>query len=268
MRTTTPLPRNESPLSLWQIIRAFLITLLVGALFAVIIVVLYILQSPAGAPMSQWLQSLFAMNTVQAWWYVTRAAGLTSYFLLWFSMIWGLAISSKIFHPAIEGSFSYDFHEFLSLLGLGFILLHVVVLLLDRFLPFTVWQVLIPFTDTYRPLWVGFGIVGFYLILLVTVTFYMRQQIGTAAFRSIHVLSLLGYLAAVAHGLFAGTDSALAITKWMYALTFLVVIFLVGYWLVISAFNRRALAQARAKKAALDRRQQLARFNQRETTIR
>ncbi len=268
MRTIPSQPDQDRPLTLGQIAKAFLITLLAGGLFGVIIIALYLLQTPIGAPVTQLLQSLFAMDSVQAWWYVTRAAGLTSYFLLWFSMIWGLAISSKIFHPAIEGSLSYDFHEFLSLLGLGFILLHVIVLLLDRFLPFSIWQILIPFTDSYRPLWVGLGIVGFYLILLVTVTFYLRQQIGNAAFRSIHILSLIGYLLAVGHGLFAGTDSALPITKWMYTLTFLLVIFLVVYWLVVNAFTKRALAEARAKKAALERRQQLARYNQRGTSLR
>ncbi len=263
MRATTPLSNDKSQLSAWQIIKAFLITVFVGFLFAGIIVILYILQTPIGAPVTQLFQSLFAMDSVQAWWYVTRAAGLTSYFLLWFSMIWGLAISSKIFHPAIEGTFSYDFHEFLSLLGLGFILLHVIVLMLDRYLPFSIWQVLIPFTDSYRPLWVGLGIIGFYITLLVTVTFYMRQQIGTSAFRSIHVLSLLGYLVAVGHGLFAGTDSALPITKWMYALTFLVVVFLIVYWLVVSGLHKAEKAQAKVHMMATTRRPQIVRSNQR-----
>ncbi len=263
MRTTTSLTNNKSQLSAWQIIKAVLITFFAGGLFGLIIIALYVLQTPVGAPVTQLLQSLFAMDSVQAWWYVTRAAGLTSYFLLWFSMIWGLAISSKIFHPTIEGTFSYDFHEFLSLLGLGFILLHVIVLLLDRYLPFSIWQILIPFTDSYRPLWVGLGIIGFYITLLVTVTFYMRQQIGTAAFRSIHVLSLLGYLVAVGHGLFAGTDSALPVTKWMYALTFLVVVFLMVYWLVISGLHKAEKMQAKAQSAAAARRPQYVRPNQR-----
>lgn len=263
MHATPSLSNDKSQLSAWQIIKAFLITVFVGVLFGAVIVALYILQTPLGTPATQLFQSLFAIDSVQAWWYVTRAAGLTSYFLLWFSMIWGLAISSKIFHPAIEGTFSYDFHEFLSLLGLGFILLHVIVLMLDRYLPFSIWQILIPFTDSYRPLWVGLGIIGFYITLLVTVTFYMRQQIGTAAFRSIHTLSLLGYLVAVGHGLFAGTDSALPITKWMYALTFLVVVFLVFYWLVISGMNRAEKMQAKTQAAVVARRPQHVRPNQR-----
>ncbi len=210
---------------------------LVASIFLAVLGVLWLGQA---TPVAQSISGLFSINTVQAWWYVTRAAGLTSYILLWLSMVWGMAISTRIFAPAVEGTYSYDFHEFLSLLGLGFVLLHVVVLAVDKFLPFSVWQMLVPFTDSYRPLWVGLGIIGFYIFLLVTVTFYMRQSIGPQAFRSIHILSLLGYLGATLHGLFAGTDSALPMTRLIYAGTFLVVVFLTAYWLVLRALNRPA----------------------------
>ncbi len=189
-----------------RIIRGVFLVALLLFFSALMMAFVLILQTPAGSSISQALNSLFALDSVQMWWYVTRAAGLTGYFLLWLSMAWGLAIANKILHPAVEGSFTYDFHEFLSLLGIGFILLHVIVLLFDRFLPFNVAQTVIPFIDTYRPFWVGLGIIGFYLFLLVTVTFYMRKTIGMQAFRSIHALSLIGYIGATLHGLFAGTE--------------------------------------------------------------
>jgi len=119
------------------------------------------------------------------------------------------------------------------LLGLGFVVVHVVVLLFDKYLPFSILQLLIPFIDTYRPLWVGLGIISFYLLLLVTFTFYLRQRIGAKTFRSIHILSLVSYLGTTLHGLYAGTDSALPITMVIYAGTFLVVVFLTVYWLIM-----------------------------------
>jgi predicted ferric reductase len=168
---------------------------------------------------------------------VTRASGLTGYFLLWLSMVWGFVIPTKLFQPALEGTFSYDFHEYLSLLGLGFVVLHVVVLLFDRYLTFNILQILLPFIDSYRPFWVGLGIISFYIMLLVTFTFYLRQQIGVKTFRSIHLLSLVGYLGTTLHGLFAGTDSALPVTKFLYIGTFLVVVFLTVYWLFVRMFG-------------------------------
>ena len=244
--TTTMNIVNKKPNSpIGPILKFLGIIGLVGSTFIGMMALLWFYQTPAGGSLAQSLQSLFAMDTVQAWWYVTRAAGLTSYLLLWLSMVWGLAISTKFFHPTVDGTYSYDFHEFLSLLGLGFVLLHVIVLMFDQFLPFSIWQILIPFVDSYRPLWVGLGIIGFYLSLLVTITFYLRKVIGSKAFRSIHVLSLFGYLGATLHGLFAGTDSALPIAKLLYGGTFLIIIFLTIYWLVMSKLNKREKAQVR-----------------------
>ena len=212
--------------------------LLVGVIFIGMLIAIMLGQSLGGASLAQKIQSLFAMNSVQLWWYVTRASGLTGYFLLWLSMIWGFAIPTGLIRPVLENIFTYDFHEHLSLLGLGFVILHVVVLLFDKYLPFSIMQLLIPFTDTYRPFWVGLGIISFYLLLLVTFTFYLRQKIGSKAFRSIHVLSLVSYLGTTLHGLFAGTDSALPITMWLYIGTFLVVVFLTIYWLIMRRFRK------------------------------
>jgi sulfoxide reductase heme-binding subunit YedZ len=222
----------------------------VSVVFAGMLLAIVLGSSIGGGVISQKLSSLLSLDSVQIWWYVTRAAGLTGYFLIWLSMVWGFAIPSKIFQPILEGIFSYDFHEHLSLLGLGFVILHVVVLMFDKFLPYNIIQILIPFTGTYRPLWVGIGIISFYLLLLVTFTFYLRQRIGAQAFRSIHLLSLVGYLGATMHGLFAGTDSALPIAKFLYAGTFLVVVFFMAYWLIMRAVGKEAHATVKtvAKK--------------------
>jgi predicted ferric reductase len=221
-----------------RILKPAAIILLVGLIFVGSLLALWLSRVSGGQSATGLLSSLFGMDTVQSWWYVTRAAGLTSYFLLWLSMVWGMGISTKVFQPAVDGTYSYDFHEFLSLLGLGFVVLHVVVLMLDKYLPFSILQVLVPFVDSYRPFWVGLGIIGFYMFLIVTVTFYLRSVIGTRAFRGIHMLSLLGYLGATLHGLYAGTDSALAVTKLLYIGTGLVVVFLTAYWLVMMALTK------------------------------
>jgi sulfoxide reductase heme-binding subunit YedZ len=206
----------------------------------VLVVIALVMASPARLTIADLFNALFALGSVQAMWYVTRAAGLTAYILLWLSTAWGLAISSKIFDIVLHRSFTYDFHQFISLLAVGFILLHIIVLMADRYLPFSVAQILIPFIDPYRPLWVGMGVIAFYLVMLVTVTFYLRSRIGMKTFRAIHVLSLVGYLGGLVHGFFSGTDSSLAATQWMYAISFLTVIFLTSFWLLVGR-KRKAL---------------------------
>lgn len=207
------------------------------------------LATSSAAWVKQDLNWLFAANSVQIWWYVTRAAGIIAYLLLWLSTAWGLAVPAKLLDRVLQRWATFDFHQFISLLAIGFMGLHILVLMLDRYLPFTAAQVLIPFIAPYRPLWVGIGVISFYLILLVTITYYIRERIGMRAFRAIHVLSLLAYAGATFHGLYAGTDSPLLAMQLLYEVTGLVVIFLTVYWLVILYQNR--LERQRAMKAVL-----------------
>jgi methionine sulfoxide reductase heme-binding subunit len=189
------------------------------------------------------LNKWFATSSVQAMWYVTRAAGLISYLLVWLSTVWGLAVSNKILDPVLHRSFTYDFHEYLSLLAIGFMFLHVGVLLADKYLPFSVAQILVPFAAPYRPVWVGIGTIGLYLTLLVSITFYIRRWIGQKTFRLIHLASYLAFVAAALHGLFAGTDSPLPTVQVMYVVTTLSVVFLTVYRIVTSKrLDRRSLA--------------------------
>ena len=209
--------------------------------FIPLISILVLLAVRAGLPGSfpNFLNWVFGLTSVQIWWYVTRAAGIVAYILLWLSTAWGLAVSSKIFDPLLHRAYTYDFHQFLSLLALGFLFLHIAVLTLDRFLPFSLAQILIPFTSSYRPLWVGIGVIAFYLTLLVTVTFYIRGRIGVRAFRWIHTLSLVAYVGATFHGLYAGTDSPLLSMQILYKGSLLTVVFLTVYWLVSLAMRRK-----------------------------
>jgi len=219
---------------------AALISVLLGLIGLVVAALATLITGlPVTSLLGKALDALFAASTVQAMWYVTRAAGLIAYLLLWLSTAWGIAVSSKIFDPVLQGAFTYDFHQFLSLLAIGFVVLHIVVLSADRYLPFSVAAILVPFIAPYRPLWVGIGVVGFYLTLLVTVTFYLRQRIGMKAFRMIHLASFAAYAFAAIHGLMAGTDSVLPAAQLMYAGTTLVIVFLTVYWVVMLRFNRR-----------------------------
>jgi len=185
------------------------------------------------------ISNLFAIDSLQFWWYLTRAAGLMGYFLIWLSTAWGLVVSSKILDPIMERAFTYDFHEYLSWLGLAFIGVHVIVLVADKYLPYSIWQVLIPFLSPYRPFWVGVGVIAFYLSLLVTITFYLKKMIGTELFRKIHYLSLVSYLGATLHGLYAGTVSVLPIANLLYKGTFLITLFLIVYWVILLYFKKR-----------------------------
>jgi predicted ferric reductase len=228
MSVQKPTTQNKT-YSTWQVVVSILFTfviiglILVGAILA---------MTPAGQTLGSYLRFLFALDSVQIWWYVTRASGIIAYLLLWFSTILGLAVTSKYLDGMLDRLFTYDFHEFISLLSVGFTLVHVIVLMLDQFMPYSLTQILVPFISPYRPFWVGVGVIAFYIILLVTITFYLRNKIGTRAFRTIHVVSLAGYLGVTLHGYYSGTDTALPSMQILYKVSGLAVLFLTIYWLV------------------------------------
>ena len=89
-----------------------------------------------------------------------------------------------------------------------FALFHALVLLGDHYINFTLAQVLMPFTTAgYRPFWVGVGQLGFYLWIIIVVSFYIRSIIGQKTWRAFHYASFVLYLMGLFHGLFSGTDS-------------------------------------------------------------
>ncbi len=229
---------------IWNLIRLVALGFIFVCGFLGTLVVMAFASTNLGQLIGSVFNWLFAANTVQSFWYVTRAAGIISYLLVWLSTAWGLAVASKIFDRLLHRAITFDYHQFISLLAVGFIFLHVSVLMLDKYLPFSLAQVLIPFIDPYRPAWTGVGIIAFYLTLLVTVTFYLRKRIGMKAFQSIHLLSLVAFFGAAVHGLMAGTDSALLATRWMYVTTLLSVVFLMSYWLLVGRNQPSARAQA------------------------
>lgn len=231
MSEINSVPEKKSSFAGWATAGMTIIAVaLVGAVLA---------QTPAGMSVTNFLSWAFSTSSVQTMWYITRSAGLAAYILLWLSTAWGLAVSSKILDNLLHRSFTYDFHQFLSLLALGFTALHVIVLMFDQYLPYSVAQILVPFISPYRPVWVGIGVIGMYIMVLVTVTFYLRGKIGMKAFRYIHMASLLGYLGVLVHSVVSGTDSSLTSVLLLYAVTFLVTVFLTAYWIFLAVQKSR-----------------------------
>ena len=132
----------------------------------------------------------------------------------------GVSITNKMTRLWPGAPAAFAFHEYLSLLGLGFAGFHGLVLLGDHYSNFSLFQILIPFTAwNYFPFWVGLGQLGLYAWALLVISFYIRNQIGKRAWRLLHFLSFLVYLGAMVHGLTIGTDSGLDWVQAFYWLT-------------------------------------------------
>jgi len=144
----------------------------------------------------------------QLYWYVSRITGLTAYSLLFASMCLGLAIGNPLLDGSVARWRSFDLHQLTSLLAIAVAAVHVLSLLGDHFIGFSIRQLLVPFASAYQPFWVGMGILAFYVSIVVTASFWLRKRIGNRTWKALHALSYGVFVLALAHGVFAGNDNA------------------------------------------------------------
>ncbi|MCA9867089.1 MAG: hypothetical protein KIS95_09110 [Anaerolineae bacterium] len=163
----------------------------------------------------------------QAYWYLARAGGVVAYMLLWLATSWGIMMSSKVIKGVVSVPVAYALHGYLPILGVVFAALHALVLLGDTYIGFTPWQLLIPFTSTYKPFWTGLGVLAFYLSVALIASSYVRKRIGQKMWRTFHFTSYLGFLMALLHGIMAGSDSDTMVMHIIYLVTGGLTIFLV-----------------------------------------
>ena len=164
-----------------------------------------------------------------AFWYMGRISGLLAYLLLWASTAWGLLLGTKIVKTYLPLSLTFSLHEFLSWLGLGFSLFHPLILLGDRYVNFSLSDILLPFSASFEPFWLGLGTLSLYLYALIVVSFYSKKWLGAKTWRALHYLSLAVYGLALWHGLAVGSESDLSLVRFMYLGSAASILFLTLY---------------------------------------
>ncbi len=181
----------------------------------------------------------------QAYWYLSRASAIVSYILIWLSMALGLMITNKLARVWPGGPGAFDLHQHASLLGLIFAMFHGLILLGDRYINFSLAQVVIPFASVnYSPFWVGLGQLSFYGLALVGLSFYVRKAIGHRVWRLLHTLSFSVFIMALAHGVASGSDSGVPVISAMYWGTAGSLVFLTVYRVLVSGFAKKRKSRA------------------------
>ena len=201
------------------------------ALFATLIVLIVGATGPRALEQaSGWLRDEYERLP----WYATRSTALLSYLALSASTIYGLLLSTKLLDRVTHRPISFTLHQDLAGIGLALALVHAAVLMIDRSVPYSPVEVIVPFVGPYRPLWVGIGQVAMGLSLLVMLSFYVRKRIGTRAWRTVHYLSFAAFLGATIHGLMAGSDTSAGWVYGGYLTLTVVVVFLTTYRIVLA----------------------------------
>lgn len=146
------------------------------------------------------------MNS-QAWWYTARAGGIVAWAVLTASVMWGLALSTKVLNGRPRPNWILDLHRFLGGLAVIFTGVHVVGLVADSYTHFGPTEILVPFTGTWHPVAVAWGVIGMYLLLAVELTSLARKKLSKRTWRAVHFASFPLFLLSTVHGLTAGTDA-------------------------------------------------------------
>ena len=202
---------------------------MVAAVMGVLVAVAYL---PAWQP---GLAASILGDSPKAYWFLSRGSALAAYGLLWLSMALGLALTNKLARAWPGGPTAFDVHQYVSILGMGFALFHGLILLGDRFMNFHLAQILVPFsTQGYKPLWVGLGQLAFYLWALITLSFYVRKQMGNKTWRWVHSVSFLTFGLAILHGIASGTDTSTGWASAMYWVSGGILLFLLVYRIAVT----------------------------------
>jgi DMSO/TMAO reductase YedYZ heme-binding membrane subunit len=144
------------------------------------------------------------------WWFIARGAGLSALVTLTLAVVLGSVGSIRSRSPATRVIGQY-LHRTAAVLGLLLIALHVTAILMDSLAHVGLSGAFVPLTSAYRHTAVALGTVALYLLLLVAALGAARGRMagtrtGVVTWRAIHCLSYLAWVAAVSHGLLAGTD--------------------------------------------------------------
>ncbi len=148
-------------------------------------------------------------------WYLTRATATAAYVVLAVLVSLGLLRSTA---RTSGGRISWMVDEVHQFLGTAFgvlVGLHLLTLLLDPFISFSMVNFILPINEPYSPLAVGFGVIALWTTLVILGSSWMRRHLPYRFWRLLHYTSFATFVLVTLHGLLAGSDSG---TVWMYAI--------------------------------------------------
>jgi sulfoxide reductase heme-binding subunit YedZ len=170
-------------------------------------------------------------------WITSRAAGIVALLLSSASVCVGLLLGGRLTRnhkPELRVA-----HEALSLAALAALAVHGLALLGDGYLHPSLADVSLPFVGSYESFWTTTGIVAFWAMLLLGLSYHSRGRIGVQRWRRLHRFTALAWLLGLAHSLGEGTDAG---QTWFLAMVAIAALPALGL-LIVRWFTAPAPAQ-------------------------
>jgi methionine sulfoxide reductase heme-binding subunit len=141
-------------------------------------------------------------------WITSRAAGIAALLLSSMSICIGLLMGGGTLKasPTRRADLRVT-HEALSLATLAALVIHGMTLIGDSYLHPSLSDVAIPFLSGYKTFWTSIGIVAFWMLTILGLSYYTRTRIGVQRWRALHRFTALAWILGLAHSLGEGIDA-------------------------------------------------------------
>lgn len=149
-------------------------------------------------------------------WSLIRASGFLAYFFMTLALAFGLLNSFGILKKKKAMLLAY--HQTSGWFGLLTIVFHMTLIWKDTYVPYSLTELLLPFSAKNAPFVSALGTISFYLFLLVigSSDFFIKR-LGRERWKKVHMAVIPAWLLMVLHGLMIGTDSSKSWALVIYA---------------------------------------------------
>jgi sulfoxide reductase heme-binding subunit YedZ len=158
-------------------------------------------------------------------WYLARGSGAVSLMMLTVVVALGIGTRSGRSFAGMPRLAVASVHRSAALLSVVFLAVHITALMFDPYAQLKLVNLILPFSSSYRPLWVGLGTVALDLMIAIVVTSLLRERIGPRIWKGVHWFAYAMWPVALAHGIGSGTDR---FALWMLAIDTACVLAVIG----------------------------------------
>jgi methionine sulfoxide reductase heme-binding subunit len=141
-----------------------------------------------------------------ALWYSARGTGVVALVLLTVVMVLGIGARAGREVFGLPRFAVNLIHRNAALIACVLIAIHVTTLLFDPYAQLHLINLIVPFTASYRPFWVGLGATTLDLFAAIIITSLLRHRLGHRTWRTVHWLAYAAWPIAWLHGIGSGTD--------------------------------------------------------------
>jgi len=171
-----------------------------------------------------------AARTKTSWsWYIARGSGLVAAVALVILMLSGIGQVTGYTFRFLEPITAWASHRALGLVFGVSVLVHMLSLLFDHFVPFSILQVFVPWLSNYRPvtvfglhlgsLYIALGVLSFYGAFAVVITSLVWVEKKPYVWKFIHLLSYMIILFVFVHALYIGSDLTHGVLRWLWIIS-------------------------------------------------